>query len=58
MVCACSGTSGEMQLINTDGMAFVGPGSEWFWTARYLRYIDVDARDSTPQLLRKARVGD
>jgi hypothetical protein len=22
-----------MQLINTDGMAFVGPGSEWFWTA-------------------------
>ena len=22
-----------MKLINTDGMAFVGPGSEWFWTA-------------------------
>lgn len=22
-----------MQLINTNGMAFVGPGSEWFWTA-------------------------
>jgi hypothetical protein len=22
-----------MQLINTDGMAFIGPGSEWFWTA-------------------------
>jgi hypothetical protein len=21
-----------MQLINTDGMAFIGPGSEWFWT--------------------------
>jgi len=21
-----------MQLINTEGMAFVGPGSEWFWT--------------------------
>jgi hypothetical protein len=20
-------------LINTDGMAFIGPGSEWFWTA-------------------------
>lgn len=22
-----------MKLINTDGMAFVGPGSEWLWTA-------------------------
>lgn len=22
-----------MQLINTQGMAFIGPGSEWFWTA-------------------------
>jgi hypothetical protein len=22
-----------MVLINTDGMAFIGPGSEWFWTA-------------------------
>ena len=22
-----------MDLINTDGMAFIGPGSEWFWTA-------------------------
>ena len=22
-----------MKIINTDGMAFVGPGSEWFWTA-------------------------
>ena len=22
-----------MRLINTDGMALVGPGSEWFWTA-------------------------
>ena len=22
-----------MRLINTDGMAFIGPGSEWFWTA-------------------------
>ena len=22
-----------MTLINTDGMAFIGPGSEWFWTA-------------------------
>jgi hypothetical protein len=22
-----------MQLINTDGMALIGPGSEWFWTA-------------------------
>ncbi len=20
-----------MKLINTDGMAFIGPGSEWFW---------------------------
>lgn len=20
-------------LINTDGLAFIGPGSEWFWTA-------------------------
>jgi hypothetical protein len=23
----------NVKLINTDGMAFVGPGSEWFWTA-------------------------
>ena len=22
-----------MTFINTDGMAFIGPGSEWFWTA-------------------------
>jgi hypothetical protein len=22
-----------MKLINVDGMAFIGPGSEWFWTA-------------------------
>lgn len=22
-----------MQIINTDGMAFIGPGSEWLWTA-------------------------
>ena len=22
-----------MKLINTDGMAPIGPGSEWFWTA-------------------------
>ena len=22
-----------MKLINFDGMAFIGPGSEWFWTA-------------------------
>jgi hypothetical protein len=23
----------DVKLINTDGMAFIGPGSEWFWTA-------------------------
>ena len=22
-----------MKFLNTDGMAFIGPGSEWFWTA-------------------------
>jgi len=22
-----------MKLINTDGLAFIGPGSEWYWTA-------------------------
>lgn len=22
-----------MKLINTDGLVFIGPGSEWFWTA-------------------------
>jgi hypothetical protein len=22
-----------VRFINTDGMAFIGPGSEWFWTA-------------------------
>lgn len=25
--------SGTLTLINTDGMTFIGPGSEWFWTA-------------------------
>jgi hypothetical protein len=23
----------DVEFINTDGMAFIGPGSEWFWTA-------------------------
>jgi hypothetical protein len=23
----------NVKLINSDGMAFIGPGSEWFWTA-------------------------
>jgi hypothetical protein len=23
----------DVKLINTDGMALIGPGSEWFWTA-------------------------
>jgi hypothetical protein len=23
-------------LINTDGLALIGPGSEWFWTALQL----------------------
>src|SRR6185436_4158338 len=23
----------DVTLINTDGMSFIGPGSEWFWTA-------------------------
>ncbi len=22
-----------MELVNTDGMVLIGPGSEWFWTA-------------------------
>ena len=22
-----------MTFINTEGMSFIGPGSEWFWTA-------------------------
>jgi hypothetical protein len=22
-----------MTFINTDGLSFLGPGSEWFWTA-------------------------
>ncbi|MDQ6900118.1 MAG: hypothetical protein M3072_11525 [Candidatus Dormibacteraeota bacterium] len=54
-----------MRLINTDGMAFIGPGSEWFWTAlqftalaitfiaiyRQLRTQQVQIRDNT-RLLR------
>jgi len=24
---------GDVQFINTDGLSFIGPGSEWFWTA-------------------------
>jgi len=23
----------DVKVINTDGLAFIGPGSEWFWTA-------------------------
>jgi hypothetical protein len=23
----------DVKLINTDGLALIGPGSEWFWTA-------------------------
>ena len=23
----------DVKFSNTDGMAFIGPGSEWFWTA-------------------------
>jgi hypothetical protein len=30
-----------MQLINTDGMAFIGPGSEWFWTMLQLVVVAV-----------------
>ncbi len=25
--------SSGVKIINTDGMSFIGPGSEWFWTA-------------------------
>ncbi|MBA3687879.1 MAG: hypothetical protein H0W81_03445 [Chloroflexi bacterium] len=30
-----------MQFINTDGMAFIGPGSEWFWTMLQLVVVAV-----------------
>ena len=29
---AGSAEGAEMQFINSNGMAFIGPGSEWFWT--------------------------
>jgi hypothetical protein len=25
-----------VKLINTDGLAFIGPGSEWFWTVAHV----------------------
>lgn len=57
-----------MQLINTDGMAFIGPGSEWFWTAlqftalaitlfalyRQLRAQHLQIRDNTKALRSQA----
>jgi hypothetical protein len=30
-----------MKLINTDGMALIGPGSEWFWTMLQLLVVAV-----------------
>lgn len=30
---AVGSESGGMTFINTDGLTFLGPGSEWFWTA-------------------------
>lgn len=57
-----------MNLINTDGMAFFGPGSEWFWTAlqftaltitfvaiyRQLRTQQVEIREHTKLLRSQA----
>lgn len=57
-----------MELINTDGMAFIGPGSEWFWTAlqfaalaitffaiyRQLRAQQVQMRENTKVLRSQA----
>jgi hypothetical protein len=57
-----------VKLINTDGMAFFGPGSEWFWTAlqftalaitfiaiyRQLRTQQLQIRDNTKLLRSQA----
>ena len=57
-----------MTLINTDGMSFIGPGSEWFWTAlqftalaitfyaiyRQLRIQQLQIRDNTKVLRTQA----
>lgn len=57
-----------MKLINTDGMAFFGPGSEWLWTAlqftalaitfvaiyRQLRTQQVEIRENTKLLRSQA----
>lgn len=57
-----------MKLINTDGMALIGPGSEWFWMAlqftalaitfiaiyRQLRGQQVQLRDNTRLLQSQA----
>ncbi len=57
-----------MKFINTDGMAFIGPGSEWFWTAlqfaalattfyaiyRQLRTQQLQIRDNTKVLRTQA----
>ena len=57
-----------MTFINTDGMSFIGPGSEWFWTAlqftalaitfyaiyRQLRIQQLQIRDNTKVLRTQA----
>jgi hypothetical protein len=57
-----------VKLINTDGLAFIGPGSEWFWTAlqftalaitfiaiyRQLRTQQLQIRDNTKLLRSQA----
>jgi len=57
-----------VKLINPDGMAFIGPGSEWFWTAlqftalattfyaiyRQLRIQQLQTRENTKVLRSQA----
>jgi hypothetical protein len=57
-----------VKLINTDGLSFIGPGSEWFWTAlqftalaitffaiyRQLRAQQVQMRENTKVLRSQA----
>ena len=44
-----------MKLINTDGMSFIGPGSEWFWTMLQVLVVAVSLLGLYRQLRLQAR---
>ena len=43
-----------MTLINSDGIALIGPGSEWFWTMAQFAAVVVTLSRSTDSFAHKA----